>query len=312
MSHETPPNPAPERTPPAPGAPESDASRMAALLEMLFDRNPDGVIHADAQGNLVFNSAAQAMLGLDRAPAEGPIDEWSQKYGVFLSDGKTLHPSETLPLARALKGEVIRDYELIVKTKDAPQGRWVSSSAAPIPGGRAICVFRDVTERKKLEEDLAQRNSELAAQTRENVDLIDRLRLAVDELSTPVLELWEDILALPVVGVVDTVRSARMMEKILAEVVSRRCRSVIIDVTGVDVIDTGTADRFIRIARSIELLGAECVISGVQPAVAQTLTDLGVSFRGLVTQRNLKRALDYCISRQPQVTRRGAAGGSAA
>ena len=61
-----------------------------------------------------------------------------------------------------------------------------------------------------------------------------------------------------------------------------------------------TADRFIRIAHSIELLGAECVISGVQPAVAQTLTDLGVSFRGLVTKRNLKRALDYCISRQPQ------------
>lgn len=312
MSHETPPNPAPEHKPPATSAPESDSARMAALLEMLFDRNPDGVIHADAQGNLVFNTAAQALLSLDRAPADGPIEEWSQKYGVFLSDGKTQHPSETLPLVRALHGEVIRDYELIVKTKEAPQGRWISASAAPIPGGRAICVFRDVTERKKLEEDLAQRNTELAAQTRENADLIDRLRLAVDELSTPVLELWEDILALPVVGVVDTVRSARMMEKILAEVVSRRCRSVIIDVTGVDVIDTGTADRFIRIARSIELLGAECVISGVQPAVAQTLTDLGVSFRGLITQRNLKRALDYCISRQPQAARRGAAGGTAA
>jgi rsbT co-antagonist protein RsbR len=132
-------------------------------------------------------------------------------------------------------------------------------------------------------------------------------RLAVDELSTPVLELGNNILALPVVGVVDMARSARMMEKVLAEVVARRCRFVIIDVTGVEVIDTGTADRFLHIARAIELLGAECIISGVQPAVAHTLTNLGVGFRGLVTRRNLKHALDFCVAREKQVNRRGTA-----
>ena len=78
-----------------------------------------------------------------------------------------------------------------------------------------------------------------------------------------------------------------MMEKVLSEVVSRRCRAVILDVTDVDVIYTSTADRFIRIAHPIELLGAECAISGVQPAVAQPLTD-------------------YCISRQPQQSGHGA------
>lgn len=309
MSHETTPHPAPARQPSEPalafGSSESELLRMSALLELLFDRNPDGVIHADSQGNLLFNAAAQAMLSLGKGPDDGPIAQWSQKYGVFMPDGITPHPPETLPLTRALRGEVIRDYEVIVKNKAAPQGRWISSSAAPIPGGRAICVIRDVTDRKKLEEDLARRNADLAVQTRENAELIERLRLAVDELSTPVLELWDDILALPVVGVVDTVRSARMMEKILTEVVSRRCSSVIIDVTGVEAIDTGTADRFIRIVRAIELLGAECVMCGVQPAVAQTLTELGVSFGGLITQRNLKRALDYCISRKPQIGHRG-------
>src|SRR5262249_52282200 len=164
---------------------------------------------------------------------------------------------------------------------------WLSVSASPLPNGCAVAVFRDITERKQLEASLAERNAELDRQMHENLDLIERLRLAVDELSTPVLELWEDVLALPVIGVVDTVRSTRMMEKALSEVTSRRCRFVILDLTGVDVIDTSTADRFIRLARSIELLGADCVISGVQPAVAQTLTDLGVSFRGLTTQRNL-------------------------
>jgi len=286
-----------------PSAAENESERMRGMLDMLYDRNPDGVAYCDPQGNLYMNPAAQALLNTNSGENTAGIGTWSDTYGLFLLDGKTKYPPEELPLVRALtKREVVRDAEMICKTPKTPDGAYLQVSATPLPNGQAIVVFRDITQRKRLEQDLEQRNGELAAQMRENTDLIDRLRLAVDELSTPVLELWDDILALPVVGVVDTVRSTRMMEKVLSEVVSRRCRAVILDVTGVDVIDTSTADRFIRIAHSIELLGAECVISGVQPAVAQTLTDLGVSFRGLVTKRNLKRALDYCISRQPQQT----------
>ncbi len=277
---------------------DSDKQRVRAIYEMMFERNPDGIAFSDSQGNLIFNAAALEMLRVDQQGDDSGVEKWQQAYGLFLPDGKTPHPADTLPLARALvHRETVRDHELITKNAANPEGRWLSNNSAPLPGGQAICVFRDITDRKRMEADLAQRNTELAEQTRENVSLIERLRLAVDELSTPVLELADDILALPVVGIVDTVRSSRMMEKILAEVVSRRCRAVIMDVTGVDVIDTSTADRFIRIARSIELLGADCVICGVQPVVAQTLTDLGVSFRGLSMQRNLKRALDLCITR---------------
>jgi rsbT co-antagonist protein RsbR len=280
---------------------------MRGMLEMLFEGNPDGVCYSDGQGNIVMNKAAQELMDFGQRVNDMAMNSWAESFGLFLNDGKTLYPTEELPLARALlRRESVRDVELICKLPSRKEPMYLQASATPLPNGNAIAVFRDITERKKLEQDLEQRNQELALQMRENNELIERLRLAVDELSTPVLELWDDILALPVIGVVDTVRSARMMEKVLAEVVTRRCRAVILDVTGVDVIDTSTADRFIRIAQSIELLGAECVISGVQPAVAQTLTDLGVSFRGLVTRRNLKRALDYCISRHPQpVNHRG-------
>lgn len=291
----------PAATPSANSA-DGELERLRGMLSMLYENNPDGVCYCDSSGALFMNPAAQRILNTSQTePTIGGVDTWTETFGIFLPDGKTPFPTEELPLTRAMmKGEVVRDAEILVKNPRLPKPIWVIASAAPIGNNQGIGVFRDITERKQLEQDLEQRNQELAVQMRENTDLIERLRLAVDELSTPVLELWDDILALPVVGVVDTVRSSRMMEKILSEVVARRCRAVILDVTGVDVIDTSTADRFIRIAHSIELLGAECVISGVQPAVAQTLTDLGVSFRGLVTKRNLKRALDYCISRQPQ------------
>ncbi len=308
MSQKTPPPPPPRATTsesaPHPAPVDAEQTRLRAMYELLFDNNPDAIYFSDSQGNLYLNKAAQEMSRVPQTEEQSGVENWTQKFGIFLSDCKTPHPTETLPMTIALvQRQSVREYEFFVKTEVIPEGMWISCSADPLPNGQAIAVCRNITARKQLEADLAQRNAELAEQLRENNSLIERLRLAVDELSTPVLELADDILALPVVGIVDTVRSSRMMEKILAEVVSRRCRAVIMDVTGVDVIDTSTADRFIRIARSIELLGAECVISGVQPAVAQTLTDLGVSFRGLTMQRNLKRALDLCVARLQQSRR---------
>jgi rsbT co-antagonist protein RsbR len=209
----------------------------------------------------------------------------------------TPYPVDELPLVRALKGEVVRDGLLFCRTPQQPEGMWLSVSARPLTGGGAIAVFRDVTERRRLEADLAARNADLATREAEKTQLVERLRVAVEELSTPVLEVWDDVLALPVVGVVDTQRSAQMIERLLAEVVDKRCRHVIVDLTGVDVVDTSTADRFIKMARAVELLGATCVITGIQPAVARTLVELGVEFSGLTTRRNLKRGLEWCIAR---------------
>lgn len=282
---------------------QTELEKLRSMVGILFDNNPDGVCIADSAGNLLTNPAGAAMI--PGTPTDGmSLEEWTRRFGLFLPDGKTPHPMDTLPVIRAMKGEKVRDYEIFCRSPQMPDGVLLSVTASPLPGGAGIAVFRDVSERRRLEESLAERNTELSRQMSENRELIERLRLAVDELSTPVLEMWDDVLVLPVVGVVDTVRSTRMMDKVLSEVVARRCRFVIIDITGVDVVDTSTADRFMKLARAIELLGAECVISGVQPAVAQTLTDLGVSFRGLVTQRNLKRALDFCIARKQQEVRR--------
>ena len=167
----------------------------------------------------------------------------------------------------------------------------------------ALVEARTASLRKsqELEESLAKRNEELAARDKENVRLVERLRLAIEELSTPVLEVGDDVLALPVIGVVDTQRSIQMEERLLAAIMEHRSRFVIVDLTGVEAIDTSIAERFLKLARSVRLLGAECIITGIQPSVAQTLVTLGVEFAGVQTKRSLKNGIEACLTRGPSV-----------
>jgi rsbT co-antagonist protein RsbR len=148
--------------------------------------------------------------------------------------------------------------------------------------------FTDITERKLAEED-----------QREKLALIERQANAIRELSTPILEVHEGVLCLPVIGVVDSARAAEMMHLTLGAVVSEQARFLIIDLTGVPVLDTSTADRLLAIARAAGLVGAQTIITGLQPAVAQTVVTLGVGMGDVKTLRNLKDGLRYCI-RQKQ------------
>lgn len=117
----------------------------------------------------------------------------------------------------------------------------------------------------------------------------------VRQLQTPILELWDDVLCLPVIGMVDSRRSAEMMETLLNEIVIRRSKYVILDVTGVEIVDTRTADHFVKVMKSAELLGTRCVMTGIRPAVAQTLVELGVDLGSIHTLRNLQEGLRFCL-----------------
>jgi rsbT co-antagonist protein RsbR len=125
----------------------------------------------------------------------------------------------------------------------------------------------------------------------EKLSTIERQQTAMRELSTPLIEVWAGILCLPVVGIVDTQRSAEMSSALLDAVVARQVRVAIVDLTGVDVIDTRTADHFLKMAKAVRLLGAECVLTGIKPAVAQTLVHIGVDLTDLTTLRSLRDAL---------------------
>jgi len=134
-----------------------------------------------------------------------------------------------------------------------------------------------------------------AAQLQEKLATIERQQLAIQDLSTPVLEIWTDVLTLPIVGIVDTKRSIDMTERLLRAIVERQAKCVIIDITGVDLVDTATADHFVKMIRASDMLGAHCVVCGISPDVAQTLTRIGVELDDVNTLRSLKDALRHCL-----------------
>jgi rsbT co-antagonist protein RsbR len=132
----------------------------------------------------------------------------------------------------------------------------------------------------------------LGNETRQLEEANRRQMAAIREMSTPIIQVWDKVMCLPIVGVVDTKRSAEMMETLLNHVVESECRAVIVDVTGVDVVDTQTADHFIKMVRAANLLGAHCMITGISPQIAQTLTQIGVDLSGIKTLSNLQAGLE--------------------
>jgi rsbT co-antagonist protein RsbR len=141
---------------------------------------------------------------------------------------------------------------------------------------------RSATYQKELEEKLAT---------------IEVQRAAIRELSTPIIEVWEGALCLPVVGVLDSTRSAEMTEALLSAIVEKKAECAIIDITGIQVMDTGTADHFLRMARAVRLLGADCMLTGINPAIAQTIIHMGVDLSGIVTHRTMRNALQRYVVR---------------
>lgn len=136
--------------------------------------------------------------------------------------------------------------------------------------------------------------NDTTSEIQDHLETIRRQQVAIRELSTPILQLWENVLALPVIGTVDTMRSAEIMELLLARITETQCLYVILDITGVEVVDTKTADHFIKVIKAAELLGTTCFLTGMRPAVAQTLVDIGVDLSEIRTLRNLKEGLNQC------------------
>ncbi len=192
-----------------------------------------------------------------------------------------------------LKGRSRAPHEFRLIKKDG-EPIWIIERVASIQyrGERAVLgSIMDITERKKLEKQLE--------------DTLEKLKASHEELSTPVVQIWDRVLALPLIGVVDSLRAQKIMETLLARIIETQAEIVILDITGVSSIDTQVANHLIKSIQAAKLLGAECVISGIRPEIAQTMIHLGLDMESFPTRRNLQDGLTYALKRLGYEVKRG-------
>jgi len=132
---------------------------------------------------------------------------------------------------------------------------------------------------------------------RSREDLISRQQQEMLELSTPVVELWKGVLALPLIGTLDSNRTQVVMQNLLEAVVSKEASLAIIDITGVPTVDTLVAQHLLKTVAAARLMGAECLISGIRPQIAQTIIHLGVELEGVTTKATLADAFRVALRR---------------
>jgi rsbT co-antagonist protein RsbR len=130
-----------------------------------------------------------------------------------------------------------------------------------------------------------------------NNDLIERQGRALLEMSAPTIQLWDGILVLPILGVLDSKRAQDMTDIMLNKIQSTNARAIIVDITGVPIVDSAVANHLIKITKATRLMGCECILSGIGPEIAQTLVHLGVNLDFIESSANLKSAFLLALNK---------------
>jgi rsbT co-antagonist protein RsbR len=182
----------------------------------------------------------------------------------------------------ALANVATGDYETRVRVDPNDTGPLASLYAA---------INEMITSLNKEQE----RSQAYQKELEEKLATIEQQRAAIRDLSTPIMEVWDGVLCLPIVGVMDTARSTEMTSTLLRTVTEKATRCAIIDITGIEVMDTRTVDHFMRMAKAVRLLGAECALTGTNAHIAQTVVHMGIDLDEVITYRSLRDALQHFV-----------------
>ncbi|HEX3475943.1 MAG TPA: STAS domain-containing protein [Kofleriaceae bacterium] len=241
----------------------------------------DPELQAQCQEFIALMSAAVGSGNLDDIEAEPwrPVKDFLA--GVSRSRGRQgFSPSETATFVMSFKEPV---FLILRRTFEG------------LPDGQ---VLADVWEASRLLDKLALFTTEVHQSAREEV--IRRQGEEMLELSTPVIQLWDGVLALPLIGTLDSARTQIVMESLLQQIVATRSPIAILDITGVPTVDTLTAQHLLKTVAATRLMGAECIISGIRPQIAQTIVHLGVSLGDIITKASLADAFRLALGKLNQ------------
>jgi PAS domain S-box-containing protein len=278
-----------------PQTPTADAAPPNATLALLQSQLQ---LRQDILDSLPMHIVVYEIAGRDEirlVMANRPLLEMS---GFAAADLVGKRPAEFFPpdeAARALQtvqecvdcgGPVESTVEV-----DLPHGRrWLQCTCIPIRDSagritRAGIVMQDVTAQKEQERAERQRQEEI----------ITMQQATLAELSTPLLAISDTAVVMPLIGAIDSQRIGRIMETLLTGVSESRASIVILDITGVALVDTQVANAFIRASQAVALLGARVVLTGIRPEVAQTLVGLGVDLSNIITRSTLRDGINYAL-----------------
>ena len=220
----------------------------------------------------LYSLVVRAMSGADEQAAGELTAVLAELSGSRARNGFT--PRETALGVFALKDAV---YELVADAADlAPE----------------YLAF------SRMIDDLGLLTFETYAAAREQI-IADQAS-AMLELSTPVIRLWDGVIAVPLVGALDSARTQLVMEKLLETLVATGADHAVLDITGVSTVDTEVAQHLLKTVSAARLLGAECIVSGIRPQVAQTIVSLGIEFGDIATKATLADALAHVLNRRGQ------------
>ncbi|KYF77774.1 hypothetical protein BE18_32580 [Sorangium cellulosum] len=167
---------------------------------------------------------------------------------------------------------------------------WCEATCKPFTNDTVLWVAHDITAQRQL--------AHTQAELRDSQEQVIRAQqAALRELSTPLVPLAEGVVAMPLIGTLDSARAQQAMEKLLDGIVQHQFHTAIVDVTGVRNVDAESADALLRIARAARLLGAQIMLTGINPDTAQTLVELGVDLTGITTRSTLQSGIAHALAR---------------
>jgi len=246
--------------------------------EALAGRNlSEAQLTADSRALLA--SIREATLNSATPDVRSP--EWAPARAV-LSD---------LSRARAIAGFNPRETATFVFSLKQPLFARIYRELEHDPKGLADATWTATT----VLDSLGLYTTEVYQTSRE--EIISRQQHELLELSTPVVELWTGILALPLIGTLDSSRTQIVMQNLLEAIVSKSATIAIMDITGVPTVDTLVAQHLLKTVAAARLMGAECIISGIRPQIAQTIIHLGVDLGNVITKATLADAFQVALKR---------------
>lgn len=262
----------------------AELEHSESIYRHIVEHAPASISRLTPDARLIFaNDFALELLGYELEEIKG------QDIIPLLYPGELREAvDEYFRIAR--EGGDVSDYELTVQTRTGERRilSWNSYHRFNEAGElvEVISFGVDVTERKQREAE------HRALQER----VIAEQATALVELSTPLVPISDNIVAMPLIGTLDEERSSRITETLLNGINEKRARTAILDITGVNVVDAQVADAIISAARAVRLLGAKVVLTGIQPSVAQMLVDLGADFEHIVTRATLQDGVSFALA----------------